>query len=119
MVVCYRLNPLTEALLERVLKVRHVNLVNLLLEQPVVRELLGHECTPELLAAEAARLVRDEEVRSTHLAAYDEALRRLGAGGRSPGLQAADQVLAIVAARRGGEAASPIPSPSHSRRNKR
>ena len=119
MVVCYRLNPLTEALLERVLKVRHVNLVNLLLEQPVVRELLGHECTPELLAAEAARLVRDEEVRSAHLAGYDKALRRLGAGGRSPSLRAADQVLAIVAARRGGEADSPISSSSYSRRNKR
>lgn len=111
MVVCYRLNPITEALLDRVLKVRHVNLVNLLLEQPVVRELLGRECTPELLATEAARLVRDEEVRGAHLTAYDEALRRLGAGGRSPSLRAADQVLAIVAARRGGEAALPLSSP--------
>ena len=119
MVVCYRLNPLTEALLDRVLKVRQVNLINLLLEQPVVRELLGHECTPALLAAEAARLVRDEEVRGAHLAAYDKALRRLGAGGRSPSLRAADQVLAIVAARQGGEAASPMPSPPYPRRNKR
>ncbi len=40
MVVAYRLNPLTEALLDRVVKVRQVNLVNLLLEQPLVCELL-------------------------------------------------------------------------------
>jgi lipid-A-disaccharide synthase len=100
MVVCYRLNPMTEALLDRVVKVRQVNLVNLLLEGPVVRELLGGECTPEQLAAEVARLVQDEQVRASHLAGYDEAIRRLGAGDRSPSLRAADQVLAIVAARR-------------------
>ena len=39
MVVGYRLNPLTEALLDRVVKVRQVNLVNLLLEQPLVCEI--------------------------------------------------------------------------------
>ena len=102
MVVCYRLSPMTEALLDRVVKVRQVNLVNLLLERPVVRELLGGECTPEQLAAEVARLVQDEQVRARHLAGYDEAMRRLGAGDRSPSLRAADQVLAIIAARRCG-----------------
>ncbi|HUC71973.1 MAG TPA: lipid-A-disaccharide synthase [Stellaceae bacterium] len=107
MVVCYRLNPLTEIFLDRVVKVRQVNLVNLLLDRPVVRELLRGECTPERLAAEAARLVTDERVRAEHVAGYDQAMRRLGAGGRSPSLRAADQVLAIVAARR---RASPIPT---------
>jgi lipid-A-disaccharide synthase len=102
MVVCYRLNPVTEALLDRVVKVRQVNLVNLLLERPVVRELLRSECTPERLAAEVARLAQDEQVRARHLAGYKEAVRRLGAGNRSPSLRAADQVLAIVAARRCG-----------------
>jgi lipid-A-disaccharide synthase len=100
MVVCYRLNRTTEALLNRVLKVRQVNLINLLLDRPVICELLGPACTPQRLAAEAMRLVADEEVRATHLAGYDEAMRRLGTGGRSPSLMAADQVLAIVEAHR-------------------
>ena len=107
MVVLYRLNPLTEALLDRVLKVRQVNLVNLLLERAVVRELLRGECTPQRLAAEAALLLRDEAARSAHQAAYDEALRRLRAGGRSPSLRAADQVLAVIAAHRRGGAGPP------------
>ena len=119
MVVCYRLNPLTEALLDRVLKVRQVNLINLLLERPVVRELLRDECAPGPLAAEAERLVRDDRVRAQHLAGYDEALRRLGAGGPSPALQAADRVLAIIAARRRGATAPPALSSTHSRRNSR
>jgi lipid-A-disaccharide synthase len=109
MVVCYRLSPITEALLDRVVKVRQVNLINLLLERPVVPELLRGDCTPERIAAEAALLVKDERVRAAHLAGYDEAMRRLGAGGRSPSLRAADQVLAIVAARRCGQPASSAP----------
>ncbi len=109
MVVCYRLNPITEALLDRVVKVRQVNLINLLLERPVVRELLGADCTPERIAAEAALLVGNDRVRAAHFTGYDETMRRLGAGDRSPSLRAADQVLAIVAARRRVEPASSAP----------
>ena len=102
MVVAYRLNPLTEALLDRVLRVRQVNLVNLLVDRPVVPELLGPNCTPARLAASLAELVSDERVRGAHLRSYDEAVRRLAAGGVSPSVTAADQILELVAARRCG-----------------
>ena len=107
-VVAYRINPLTDALLDRVVKVRQVNLVNLLLERPWSANCCA-ACTPERLAAELARLVQDEAVRAAHLAGYDAAMRRLGAGNRSPSLRAADQVLAIVAARRCVGSAYPAP----------
>jgi lipid-A-disaccharide synthase len=102
MVVAYRLNPLTEALLDRVLKVRQVNLVNLILGEPLVDELLRERCAPDGLAAAVVRLVRDERVRAAHRAGYDEAVRRLGAGGDAPSLRAADKVLEIVGAYRAG-----------------
>jgi lipid-A-disaccharide synthase len=102
MVVGYRLNPLTEAFLDRVLKVRQVNLVNLLLGEPLVCELLGPNCTPERLAASLAQLVRDERVRATHRQGYDEVVRRLEGDGMSPSLRAADQILELVATRRCG-----------------
>ena len=102
MVVGYRLNPLTEAFLDRVLKVRQVNLVNLLLGRPLVSELLGPNCTPARLAASLAELIGDELVRATHRQGYDEAVRRLAGDGVSPSLRAADQILELVAARRRG-----------------
>jgi lipid-A-disaccharide synthase len=102
MVVAYRLNPLTEAFLVRVLKVRQVNLVNLLLGRPLVCELLGPNCTPERLAAALAELLGDERVRAAHRQGYDEAVRRLAGDGTSPSLRAADQILELVAARRCG-----------------
>lgn len=107
MVVGYRLNPLTEALLDRVLKVRQVNLVNLLLDRALVPELLGPNCTPERLAAALAELVRDEQVRAAHRQGYDEAVRRLDGDGLSPSLRAADQILELVAARQCGGASPP------------
>jgi len=113
MVTGYRLNPLTEAFLARIVKVREVNLVNLLLGKPLVCELLGPNCTPERLAVAIAELTRNERVRAAHGEGYDQAMRRLGAGGASPSLRAADQVLEIVAARRcGGSALTAV-----SRRN--
>ncbi len=100
MAVAYRLSPLTEALLARVVKVQQANLINLMLEQSLVPELLGHDCTPEKLAGAVATLIRDEAVRAAHIGGYDEAMRRLGAGAISPSLQAADRILSIVTARR-------------------
>ena len=102
MAVAYRLNPLTEMLLDRVLKVRQVNLVNLLLERPLVPEHLRRDCAPAPLARSLARLVLDEAVRATHLAGYDQAISRLRGGIASPSLAAADRVLAILATQREG-----------------
>jgi len=106
MVVGYRLNPLTEAFLDRVLQVRQVNLVNLLLGRPLVAELLGPNCTPARLAASLAELIGDERVRAAHRRGYDEAVRRLAGDGVSPSLRAADQILELVAAHRCGTSGS-------------
>jgi lipid-A-disaccharide synthase len=102
MAVAYRLSPLTEALIDRMVKVRQANLVNLLLDRPLVPEHLGRAaCAPERLAATLAELIGDERVRSAHRQGYDEAVRRLRGDGLSPSRAAADRILAILAARRG------------------
>jgi lipid-A-disaccharide synthase len=100
MTVAYRLSRPTEILLERVLKVRQVNLINLILGRPLVAEHLGPFCTPERLAATLVELIRDERVRAAHRDGYDAAVRLLGAGDLSPSLKAADKILEIIAARR-------------------
>src|SRR5207248_2017947 len=84
--------------LDCILKVRQVNLVNLLIGRPLVSEHLRGNCAPEPLAATLADLIRDERVRSALRRGYDEAVRRLRADGLSPSLAAADRILAILAA---------------------
>jgi lipid-A-disaccharide synthase len=100
MTVAYRLSRPTEILLDRVLKVRQVNLVNLILGRPLVAEHLGPNCTPERLATTLIELIRDEQVRAAHREGYDAAMRLLGADDISPSLKAADKILEIIAARR-------------------
>jgi lipid-A-disaccharide synthase len=102
MAVAYRLNKLTEALLDHIVKVRQVNLVNLLLGRVLVPEHLRGDCAPDKIALSLAALIRDERVRSAHLAGYDEAMRLLRGDGASPSRAAADRILAIIAAHRDG-----------------
>lgn len=93
-VVTYRVNPLTHALLRRVVKVRYANLVNLILDRPAVPELLQDDAIPAKLAAAVVRLVEDKTARDAQISAGQEALKALGYGQVSPGLRAADEVLA-------------------------
>ena len=92
-VVTYRVNPLTHALLRRVVKVRYANLVNLILDRPAVPELLQNDATPEKLAAAIEPLLQDKAARAAQISAGQEALKALGYGQVSPGLRAADEVL--------------------------
>jgi lipid-A-disaccharide synthase len=100
MTIAYRLSRATEMLLDRIVKVRQVNLINLILGRPLVAEHLGGDCTPERLAATLVELIGDERVRAAHREGYDAAMRALGAGGTSPSLNAADKILEIIAASR-------------------
>jgi lipid-A-disaccharide synthase len=93
-VVAYRVFGPTHALLKRIVKVEHVNLVNIILGREAVPELIQDDCTPEKLAAAVARLIEDDNARQAQLSACQEALKALGYGQVSPGLRAADEVLA-------------------------
>jgi lipid-A-disaccharide synthase len=100
MTVAYRLARSTEIVLDCVLKVRQVNLINLILQQRLVAEHLRSNCTPERLVASLAILIKDERARAEHREGYDAAMRLLGAGSVSPSLKAADTILEIIAAHR-------------------
>ncbi len=98
-VIAYRINRLTHALVKRVVKIRYSHLLNLVLGREAVPELLQDKCTGPRLAAEASLLIGDDAARAQQLAACREGLAALGLGALSPGMRAADEVLAIIAAR--------------------
>ena len=100
MVVAYRVNALTHSLLKRLVKVKYATLLNIVLDRPAIPELLQKDCTPERLTLALARLIDDRQARERQLAACREGLAKLGRGDVSPGLRAADQVLALIAERR-------------------
>ncbi|MDX9861038.1 MAG: lipid-A-disaccharide synthase [Rhodospirillales bacterium] len=98
-VIAYRISPPSAWLARRLVRVNYVSLVNLVLDRPVMPELLQEECRPERLAGVLATLLDDGGARRVQVEGGREALMRLGWGGPSPGDRAAAVVLDVIAAR--------------------
>lgn len=101
-VIAYRIHPLTYRLYRRLIKVRFVNLVNIMLDRPLVPELLQADCVPEKLAAAVDALLTDPQARRAQIEGVAEVAQWLGQGDRLPSDRAADAVLGVIAARRPG-----------------
>ncbi len=99
MVIGYKIWGPTAWSLRRVIKVPSVTLINLLLKRQLVPECLQQDCTPDRLAEEVGRLLRDPDARAAQRAGFDQALRAIGLGDDWPSLKAADTILRLVAER--------------------
>lgn len=98
-VVAYRVNPLTAAIVRRIVKVRHASLVNILASAPAIPELLQENCTGERLAAALLPLLTSPEAAAAQHRAYAEARAALSApGGLAPSEAAAEAVLEALPA---------------------
>jgi lipid-A-disaccharide synthase len=101
-VITYRANPITAWLARRYVKAPYANLINVVLDRMLVPELLLEDATPDRLSSAVAHLFDDPAARAAQVSGYREGLALLGQGDVSPSLRAADQVLAVIAARRTG-----------------
>ncbi len=99
-VVAYRLNPVTVALYRRFIKVKYVNLVNLMHDRMLVPELLQEDCRPDRLAAELGRLLDDPAASSAQIEGVAEVARWLGQGDTPPSERAARVVLDVIERKR-------------------
>ena len=98
-VIAYKVSPVSAWLGRRLLRVKYVNLVNILLDRAAVPELLQERCRPELLADAVATLLIDDAARAAQRAAGREALRRLGDRGSRPSGRAARVILDLIGKR--------------------
>ena len=86
MVVIYNMNPVTKAVLSRLVRVRHISLPNLLIETeeradaPVYPELLGRDATPESIVRELHRYLDDPALREETDRRLEAARGAMGAG---------------------------------------
>ncbi len=81
-VVCYGGNEISYQIAKRLIKVKYASLVNLILDKPVVKELLQHDCTPEKIAEEVKSLL-DSRRREGVLKKYAKVREMLGGEGAS------------------------------------
>jgi lipid-A-disaccharide synthase len=95
-VVAYRTNPLTAALVRRMLTIPHVALPNILAGEKVMAEFLQENCRPEPIAAALAQLLDDPGHRARQQDKFSHIAEMLGCGGVAPSIRAANAVLRIL-----------------------
>ncbi|GEP91043.1 lipid-A-disaccharide synthase [Chitinophaga terrae (ex Kim and Jung 2007)] len=77
-VVCYKGNPISYFFAKRLIKVKYISLVNLVMDKPVVTELIQHDLTEANLLKELTLLLKDEGVRSRVKKDYADLWHKLG-----------------------------------------
>ncbi len=91
--IAYRVNPITAAIVRRLVRVPYASLVNLLNEAEVVPEYLQERVTPENLAAGLERLLTDPTAAATQRDGFGRTRARLTASEGLPSIAAAEAVL--------------------------
>lgn len=109
MVVGYKVAPLTYRMVKGLgmLKVDHYALPNVLAGECVVPELMQHECTPDNLARETLRWLRDPDAVAALQPRFLELHRQLRCDASK---QAADAVVELIAERTAEPVAQPAAS---------
>ena len=97
-IVAYRVNPITAAIVRRLVRVRFASLVNLLAEREVAPEFLQQRATPEALATALHTLLADPTAAAAQREGLRAVLDALHPPGLSPSDAAAEAVLAQLAA---------------------
>jgi len=87
--IAYRMNKITAALARRVLKIKYVNLINLLMDAPIIPELLQENCTPSKIVSVMCNLLTGE-TQETQVA-----LEKLGRGS-SPSEKVSEMLIQLA-----------------------
>jgi len=81
--VVYKAHPIFIGLGRLVVKIKFISLVNLIMDAPVVKELIQADCTPDVISAELTKLLDDAKYRQKMLEDYDGLDIRMGEPGAS------------------------------------
>jgi lipid-A-disaccharide synthase len=77
-VVCYKGNPVSYWLARKLIKVKYISLVNLIMDKPVVTELIQDQLTEDNLVTELNKLLSDNEFSRQQQEDYNTLWHKLG-----------------------------------------
>ncbi len=97
MVIAYRIDGLSYALMKRLVTARHVTLFNVAADERIAPEFIQNEATPEILVEAVGGLLDDPMMARDQAARQAAALDLMGRGGPDPSALAAEAVLKVVA----------------------
>lgn len=82
-VVCYKGSNISYQIAKRLIKIKYISLVNLIMDKPVVTELIQDELTPQNLVRELTRLLQDASKQQQLQEDYRALKELLSAGGHA------------------------------------
>lgn len=94
-VVCYKGNAISYQIAKRIITIKYISLVNLIMDKPVVKELIQHELTTNNLIAEL-KLLLDDTSRQVQLKADYQQLQAMLQTGESASQKAATAIVSMV-----------------------
>jgi lipid-A-disaccharide synthase len=93
-VVCYKGNPISYWLATKLIKVKYISLVNLIMDKPVVTELIQNELNEQRLKEELSLLLTESERKQELLKDYNTLWHKLGDSPASE--RAAEEIISLA-----------------------
>ncbi len=90
-VVCYKAGHLSYHIARKLVDIKYISLVNLIMDQQVVREMIQEECNTKNLVSELKNLTENSDFRKTIIENYAILRQKLGGSGASE--KAADIIV--------------------------
>jgi lipid-A-disaccharide synthase len=94
-VICYKGSNVSYQIAKRLIKVKYISLVNLIMDKPIVTELIQDKMNVKSVIAELRKLISDESTRSRIQKDYAD-LRNLLAQGGNASEKAAKSIVSYV-----------------------
>jgi len=82
-VVVYKGNPISIGIARMLVNIKYISLVNLVMDNDVVKELIQEDCSGEKIGDELDLILHDEKYRAAMKQKYDELAVRMGTPGAS------------------------------------
>ncbi len=90
-IVCYKGSAISYTIAKQLIKVKYISLVNLIMNQPIVKELIQHELTAENIKSELAELLYNENRKKQYQEDTEKLHQLLSEGGK-----ASEKAAAII-----------------------
>lgn len=82
-IVCYKGSPISYAIAKKLIKVKYISLVNLIMDKPIVKELIQEELTTKNIKSELTELLFNEQRKTTFQQDANDLYNLLSAGGKA------------------------------------
>ncbi len=96
-IIAYKINTFTYLFFRRLIRVKYVNLINIMHDKPIVPEFLQKDCVPEKLAEAVDVFLTGKAARRDQISKLEMTAKWLGQGRFVPSERAAETVLDVVA----------------------